>query len=69
MPSLANPEGRLQAVAAPGDRLQALDAALAQCGGNFIERIVCGQRARFRYCDGYWGRVAQCPSGAVADNR
>ena len=59
----------LPASASQGDRLQALDEALAQCGGNFIERIVCGQRARFRYCDGYWGRVPQCPSGAVADNR
>ena len=59
----------LQAVASQDDRLQALDDALAQCGGNFIERIVCGPRARFRYCDGYWGRVPQCPSGAVADNR
>ncbi|MGE5666616.1 MAG: hypothetical protein ACM338_00320 [Betaproteobacteria bacterium] len=60
---------REQKIAAPDDRWQALNEALANCGGNFIERIVCGQRARFRYCDGYWGRVPQCPSGAVADNR
>ena len=60
----------LQAVvASPADRWQALDDALARCGGNFVERIICGQHARFRYCDGYWGRVPQCPSGAVADNR
>jgi hypothetical protein len=55
--------------AEPEDSLKALDAALGQCGGNFMARIVCGQRARFRYCDGYWGRVPQCPSGAVAVNR
>ncbi|MBU6483974.1 MAG: hypothetical protein KGR23_04145 [Betaproteobacteria bacterium] len=65
----ANPKDTRQTRASPGDRLQALDDALAQCSGNFIERIVCGQRARFRFCDGYWGRVPQCPSGAVADNR
>lgn len=60
----------LQIVAAsPADRWQALDDALARCGGNFVERVICGQHARFRYCDGYWGRVPQCPSGAVADNR
>ena len=69
-PIAANAPGALQAnVASPGDRWQTLNEALANCGGNFIERIVCGQRARFRYCDGYWGRVPQCPSGAVADNR
>ncbi len=65
----ANSKGALQTSASPGDPLRALDEALAQCGGNFIARIVCGQRARFRFCDGYWGRVPQCPSGAVADNR
>jgi hypothetical protein len=27
---------------------------------------VCDQRVRLRYCDGYWGKVAQCP-GAVAN--
>jgi hypothetical protein len=71
-PVVANPPASVQAFAArspPGDRWQALNEALEACGGNFIERIVCGQRARFRYCDGYWGRVPQCPSGAVADNR
>jgi hypothetical protein len=61
--------GALPGVTASEDPLQALDEALAQCGGNFIERIACGQRARFRYCDGYWGRAPQCPSGAVAVNR
>ena len=61
--------GALPGVTASEDPRQALDEALAQCGGNFIERVACGQRARFRYCDGYWGRAPQCPSGAVAVNR
>jgi hypothetical protein len=65
-----NTPAPLQAVvASPADRWRALDEALAKCGGNFVERIICGQHARFRYCDGYWGRVPQCPSGAVADNQ
>lgn len=33
---------------------------------TFLSRVVCDQRVRLRYCDGYWGKVAQCP-GAVAN--
>jgi hypothetical protein len=44
------------------DRWQEMSDALARCGQeSFIGRVVCEQRVRFRYCDGYWGRVAQCP--------
>jgi hypothetical protein len=36
--------------------------ALARCAQeSFIGRVVCEQRVRFRYCDGYSGKVAQCP--------
>ncbi|HET7260534.1 MAG TPA: hypothetical protein VFK60_01735 [Casimicrobiaceae bacterium] len=28
---------------------------------DFINRVICDQRVRIRYCDGYWGKVAQCP--------
>lgn len=45
------------------DRWQEMTDALAQCGQeSFIARVVCEQRVTFRYCDGYWGKVAQCPS-------
>ncbi|HSC23913.1 MAG TPA: hypothetical protein VLG08_09380 [Casimicrobiaceae bacterium] len=44
------------------DHWRRLDDELAQCTrADFITRVVCGQRARFRYCDGYWGKVPQCP--------
>ena len=44
------------------DRWQEMSDALANCAQeNFIGRVVCEQRLRFRYCNGYWGRVAQCP--------
>jgi hypothetical protein len=35
---------------------------------NFIERVVCDQRVRVRYCDGYWGKVAQCPGAPAPDH-
>jgi len=35
---------------------------------DFINRVVCDQRVRLRYCDGYWGKVAQCPGAAAADH-
>jgi hypothetical protein len=55
------------AAAAPGashvaDRWQRLDADLSRCTReDFITRVICAQRARFRYCDGYWGKVAASP--------
>jgi hypothetical protein len=33
---------------------------------SFLSRVVCDQRVRIRYCEGYWGKVAQCP-GAIAN--
>ena len=30
---------------------------------TFLSRVVCDQRVRIRYCDGYWGKVPQCPGG------
>lgn len=28
---------------------------------DFITRVVCGQRVRFKYCAGSWGKVPECP--------
>ncbi len=28
---------------------------------DFIARVVCGQRVRFKYCSGSWGKVPECP--------
>ena len=50
------------------DRWQSLAAALARCGGNLFARIGCEHDARAQYCDGYWGKVAQCPGGVSNDH-
>lgn len=51
------------------DRWQRLDDELSRCTReDFITRVVCGQRVRFRYCDGYWGKVAQCPGNPLPDH-
>jgi hypothetical protein len=51
------------------DRWQAMNAELARCSReNFIAGILCDQRTRWQYCDGYWGQVPQCrASGRVDD--
>ena len=48
------------------DRWQNMRDALVQCDKEgVIGGLICGQRVRIQYCEGYWGKVAQCP-GAVA---
>jgi len=32
---------------------------------NMFNRVVCDQRVRLRYCNGYWGTVPQCPGGVA----
>jgi hypothetical protein len=50
------------------DRWQNLDNEISRCTReDFITRVICGQRARFRYCDGYWGKVAQCPGNPAVE--
>ena len=42
--------------------------AVASCGREaLLARVICEQRIRLQYCDGYWGKVPQCPSGPVND--
>lgn len=46
--------------AAP-DRWQLMRDALAQCDKEgMINGLICGQRVRVQYCEGYWGKVDQC---------
>jgi hypothetical protein len=46
----------------PPDRWQLLADALVKCENEtFLANVICVQRARWQYCDGYWGKVAQCP--------
>ena len=48
--------------APPPDRWQRMRDALAQCEreGGF-GGFLCDQRTRIDACEGYWGRVPQCP--------
>lgn len=57
------------APAPAADRWQVMAEAMAQCGqAQFFSRIACEQRTRNRYCEGYWGQVAQCPSAPTKDH-
>jgi hypothetical protein len=44
------------------DRWARMSDELTRCTReDFISRVICDQRVRFRYCKGYWGTVSQCP--------
>jgi hypothetical protein len=67
---LARAPATTVAPAAPrvGDRWAQQNAELARCTReDFIARVICGQRARFRHCDGYWGTVPQCPGNPAPE--
>ena len=50
------------------DRWQAMQDAIAACTrDNFFAGVVCEQRVRLRYCDGYWGNDPHCGSGMRFD--
>jgi hypothetical protein len=51
------------------DRWQSMNEALARCSReNFLAGIVCGERARLQYCDGFWGQVPQCRGASRSEN-
>ena len=50
------------------DRWTRMTDELSRCTReDFIARVICDQRVRFRYCDGYWGRVPQCPGNPAPE--
>jgi hypothetical protein len=52
------------------DRWQNMRDAQAQCDREgLIDGLICGQRVRMQYCDGYWGKVAQCQGANVPYDR
>ena len=67
----AVPEPRVVPAPAPAakaalrpDRWAQMASEMTACGrGNFFEKLVCEQKVRINYCDGYWGKVPQCPTG------
>ena len=72
-PAIAPPPAKAPAVAvgpsaAPVDRWAKMNDELSRCTrSDFIARVVCDQRVRFRYCAGYWGKVAQCPGNPAPE--
>jgi hypothetical protein len=47
----------------PPDRWQSMSEALNRCAGEGgLSGFICDQRVRLASCEGYWGRVAQCPN-------
>lgn len=74
-PQVEAPAKRLAAAAVPAprpdDHWTQMNNDLSRCTReDFINRVICDQRVRIRYCDGYWGKVAQCPvSPSTADVR
>ena len=58
------------AATATTDRWTQFADDLRRCQGeSFLNRVVCDQRVRLRYCEGYWGRVPQCPGGIANPDR
>ena len=50
------------------DRWQLMKEAMGRCAGEtFFKRVTCEQAVGLQYCEGYWGRVPQCPSGPSKD--
>jgi len=57
------------AQAAPQDRWQAYADEMTRCAKeDFFSRVVCQQKVRGRYCEGYWGKVPQCPGNTAVDH-
>lgn len=51
------------------DRWERMAGAMQACSTEeFLGRVICEQKVRLEYCEGYWGQVAQCPGGPVNDH-
>jgi hypothetical protein len=54
---------------APADRWQSMAAAIARCPrADFLAAVLCEQRVRLQYCEGYWGDVPECRGANRSDN-
>lgn len=66
-PASAAPERVLVAAAPAVDDARShwdeMHDEIAACStGDFLEGVMCQQRIRIRYCEGWWGRAGDCPS-------
>ena len=44
--------------------------ALTQCDREGVfAGVICGQKVRIQYCEGYWGKVATCPGPTANPER
>ena len=51
------------------DRWQVMSNQIVRCGREgFLAGVLCEQRVRIKYCEGYWGLTPQCPSGIANDH-
>ena len=51
------------------DRWQVMADQIVRCGRDgFLAGVICEQRVRLKYCDGYWGQAPQCASGVPNDH-
>lgn len=47
------------------DRWETMGAALTTCSSeSFLGGVVCAERVRLQYCEGFWGEVPQCRAAA-----
>ena len=54
----------------PPNRWQQMREAMARCAGdNFFKRVACEQGVGQQYCEGFWGKVPQCPGAIVNPDR
>jgi hypothetical protein len=60
---MARAPATVPSVSPVNDRWAKMNDELSRCTReDFITRVICGQRVRFRYCEGYWGKVDACPA-------
>ena len=53
---------------AVADRWEQMRQAYAACDREgFFDKLACNSRVGKQYCEGYWGKVPQCPVGAYGD--
>jgi hypothetical protein len=65
VPASARPETVLVATASDDTRThwEAMHDEISACSTrDFLEGVMCQQRVRIRYCEGWWGHASDCPS-------
>jgi len=67
--TLATPTPARSAEVPRVDRWQRMSAAIQSCAGKgFLDGVLCEQKVRLNYCEGWWGQVPQCPGGVSGEH-